>query len=117
MALMKAIPAAAVLASSVPEASTQNGPIMLNSAAMATVKAVIVVGTVVAKAAATRAKQVTNAGSARCQSRSPVRSECAPTITMAMAAAKYGIADSSPIRKGLIPERARTAVGSQNWML
>src|SRR5208337_4093405 len=117
MALMNAIPAAAVLASSVPEANTQNGPIMLNSAAKAIVKAVTVVGTVVAKAAAARAKQLTNAGSATCQSRSPVRSECAPTMTMAMAAAKYGMAASSPITNGLIPESTLIALGSQNPML
>src|SRR5208337_141408 len=117
MALMNAIPAAAVLASSVPEASTQNGPIMLNSAAMAIVKATTVVGTLAAKAAPARAKQVTKAGSARCQSRSLVRSECAPTMIIAMAADKYGMAASSPITNGLIPESDLTTVGSHSPIL
>src|SRR5437016_12746605 len=38
-----------------------------------------------------------NADKAKCQRRSPVRSECTPTRTMATAVAMYGMVESRPI--------------------
>ncbi len=54
-----------------------------------------------------------NAAIARCQRRSPVRSEWRATITMTTAANAHGIADSRPIVSGLETPVCLMIVGSQ----
>src|SRR5207245_4447749 len=47
----------------------------------------------------------TKAGPARCQRRSWRRSECAPTITIPIAAARYGTIDTTPTAKSPSPPK------------
>ena len=58
-------------------------------------------GSVVADQA--KARPAASSGSATCQMRPPVWSECAPQATMATTAKKNGMAVRKPIRSGVCP--------------
>src|SRR6202795_4904085 len=109
---MNAIPAAAAVPDNNPVGIAQNGPIMENTPSTATLMARIAGPTEVEYAAPVSARAPANAGTAVCHRRSPERSECKPTATIATAAATYGIADSMPTAKLLIPDKFLISVGS-----
>src|SRR5260370_8360099 len=109
---MNAIPAAAAVPDSNRVGIAQNGPIMENTPSTATLMPRIAGPTEVDCAAPVRASAPANAGTAVCHRRSPERSECKPTATIASAAATYGIADSTPTVKLLTPDKLRISVGS-----
>src|SRR5207237_8663769 len=82
-----------------PVDGARNGPIMDKPDSSARLRK-RVCGTVeVAKAAHHKPIAPENADKAKCQRRSPVRSECTPTRTMATAVARYGMVESRPIAK------------------
>ncbi len=56
------------------------------------------------------------AGTATCQRRSPVLSECFATGSMQIAASRYGTAETRPTARSPKPDRLRTICGSQNAM-
>src|SRR6266403_5661035 len=109
---MNAIPAAAAVLDNKLAGIAQNGPIMENTPNTATLIARIAGPTEVEYAAPVSARAPANAGIAVCHRRSPERSECKPTATIATAAATYGIADSTPTAKLLTPDKLRISVGS-----
>src|SRR5258708_6476454 len=109
---MNAIPAAAAVPDNKPVGIAQNGPIMENTPSTATLIARMAGPTEVEYAAPVSARAPANAGIAVCHRRSPERSECKPTATIATAAATYGIADSMPTAKLLTPDKLRISVGS-----
>src|SRR5437879_2824803 len=109
---MNAIPAAAAVPDNKLVGIAQNGPIMENTPNTATLMSRIPGPTEVEYAAPVSASAPANAGTAVCHRRSPERSECKPTATIATAAATYGIADSMPIAKLLTPDKLRISVGS-----
>src|ERR1700674_561769 len=109
---MNAIPAAAAVPDNNPVGIAQNGPIMENTPSTATLIARIAGPTEVEYAAPVSARAPAKAGIAVCHRRSPERSECKPTATIATAAATYGIADSMPTAKLLTPDKLRISVGS-----
>src|SRR5258708_21340963 len=109
---MNAIPAAAAVPDNKPVGIAQNGPIMENTPSTAALMARIAGPTEVEYAAPVSARAPANAGTAVCHRRSPERSECKPTATIATAAATYGIADSMPTPKLLTPDKLRISVGS-----
>src|SRR6267143_3902686 len=109
---MNAIPAAAAVPDNKPVGIAQNGPIMENTPSTATLMARMAGPTEVEYAAAINARAPAKAGTAVCHRRSPERSECKPTATIATADATYGIADSTPTPKLLTPDKLRISVGS-----
>src|ERR1700704_2094590 len=109
---MNAIPAAAAVPDNKPVGIAQNGPIMENTPSTATLMARMAGPTEVEYAATVNARAPANAGTAVCQRRSPVRSECNPTAPTATAAATYGMADNMPTAKLLTPDKLRISVGS-----
>src|SRR5262249_52798911 len=111
---MNAIPAAAALPESKVVGIDQNGPIIENTPNTVTLISRMDGPTDVEYAAVPRASAPANAGIAACQRRSPERSECKPTATMASAAATYGIADKTPIVKLLTPDMLLIIFGSHN---
>src|SRR6202790_3021680 len=109
---MNAIPAAAAVPDNRPVGIAQNGPIMENTPSTATLMARMAGPTEVEYAAPVSARAPAKAGIAVCHRRSPERSECKPTATIATAAATYGIADSILTAKLLTPDKLRINVGS-----
>src|SRR5271163_2762321 len=109
---MNAIPAAAAAPDNNVVGIAQKGPSMQNTPSTATLMAKIAGPIDVEYAAPVIARAPANAGTAVCQRRSPDRSECRPTSTIAKAAATYGIAESAPTSKLLTPERLRISVGN-----
>src|SRR5260370_27834002 len=109
---MNAIPTAAAVPDNKPVGIAQNGPIIENTPSTATLIARIAGPTEVECAAPVSAKAPANAGSAVCHRRSPERSECKPTATIATAAATYGIPASKPTAKLLTPDKLRISVVS-----
>src|SRR5207245_11667857 len=77
----------------------QNSAVMDNADSTARMKNAICGTVEIANAAHHKAMAPENADKAKCQRRSPVRSECAPTRTMATAVAMYGMVESRPIPK------------------
>src|ERR1700716_3253880 len=110
---MTGTPAPAAVPDSKLVGIAQNGPIIENTPSTATLMARMAGPTEVEYAAPLNAKAPAKAGIAVCHRRSPERSECKPTATIATAAATYGIADSMPTAKLLTPDKLRINVGSQ----
>src|ERR1700686_1441215 len=102
---MNAITAAAAVPDNKPVGQAQNGPILENAPSPATLEGAMAAGVEVEYAAPVSAKAPASAGTAVCHRRSPERSECKPTAAIATAAATYGIADSMPTAKLLIPDK------------
>src|SRR5260221_5648642 len=88
MALIKAMERAAAAAVKEPDAMAQNGPAIEDEAERAMAKQKTVSAIPGEKPLTTRAVPPANAESAMWRRRSPVRSECAPTRTMKIAAAR-----------------------------
>src|SRR5256885_16567446 len=102
---MNATPAAAAVPDNRLVGIDQNGPIIENTPSTAMLIKKIDGPTEIEYAAILSAIAPANAGSAVCHRRSPVRSECSPTTTIATAAATYGIADSTPTVRLLTPDK------------
>src|SRR5258708_23007034 len=90
----------------------QTAPIKKTPPTPAPLMARIAGPTEVEYAAPVSARAPANAGTAVCHRRSPERSACKPTTTIATAAATYGIADRMPIAKLLTPDKLRISLHS-----
>src|SRR4029078_10656089 len=95
--LIRAIPPAAAAPVRNFDGNGQKGPCALRRPADAIDRNITASVGDLTSAHARNAAAATAEAAAMCRQRSPVRSECAPTITIATAATRFGMAETKPI--------------------
>ena len=113
--LIHAMPAAAAVPERMAGGSDQKHTIPERAPAVATVSVAISAQPPIwGRALSANAAPLIRHGAATCHRRSPVRSECPPTTTIAMAAVTHGITEMKPISNVSVVIRSLMICGSQN---